>query len=294
MAQTITSSQNALQRSLQTVLDPLGTPVDAKKYLSMAPRLDTLEGKTIYLVDVGFAGGYELLEELRNWFTRRMPGTRTVLKRKPGNMFLDAPDLWAEIKLENDSAVPTAPITTARFSDYIRRDLQAHGMPLRFSFTPYPVVGMTPERLREYVEGNDPVSGAPLARQIIDALTKPLTSDEKKPMLRPSAPRRSRLLEPDTEENLQRLFIENGWTDGLPIVLPTEDRVAEMLEGTSHAADEIVGQMSVAHRGEYTSYTVEKAAVNAVMAGARPEHFPVILEIASTGHPAFPSSTTSF
>jgi hypothetical protein len=167
-------------------------------------------------------------------------------------------------------------------------------MPLRFSFTPYPVVGMTPERLREYVEGNDPVSGAPLARQIIDALTKPLTSDEKKPMLRPSAPRRSRLLEPDTEENLQRLFIENGWTDGLPIVLPTEDRVAEMLEGTSHAADEIVGQMSVAHRGEYTSYTVEKAAVNAVMAGARPEHFPVILAIASTGHPAFPSSTTSF
>jgi hypothetical protein len=105
MAQTITSSQNALQRSLQTVLDPLGTPVDAKKYLSMAPRLDTLEGKTIYLVDVGFAGGYELLEELRNWFTRRMPGTRTVLKRKPGNMFLDAPDLWAEIKNQGHAVI---------------------------------------------------------------------------------------------------------------------------------------------------------------------------------------------
>ncbi len=44
MAQTITSSQSALHRSLQTVLDPLGTPADTKKYLSMAPRLDTLEG----------------------------------------------------------------------------------------------------------------------------------------------------------------------------------------------------------------------------------------------------------
>ncbi len=167
-------------------------------------------------------------------------------------------------------------------------------MPLRFSFTPFPVVGMPAARLREYVEGNDPVSGLPVSGEIIDALTKPLTSEEKTPVLRPAAPQRSRLLKADTEENLQRLFIENGWTDGLPIVLPTEERVAEMLEGTSHAPDEVVGQMAVAHRGEFTSYTVEKVAINAVMAGARPEHFPVILAIASTEQPAFPSSTTSF
>jgi hypothetical protein len=79
--------------------------VDTKKYLSMAPRLDTLEGKTVYLVDVGFAGGYEFLEELRNWFTRNLPDTRTVLKRKPGNMFLDAPDLWAEIKNQGHAVI---------------------------------------------------------------------------------------------------------------------------------------------------------------------------------------------
>jgi len=167
-------------------------------------------------------------------------------------------------------------------------------MPLRFSFTPYPVVGQPVARLREFVEGNDPVTGMPLVGELVDALTKPLTAEEKKPVARPAPPPHSRLLESDTEENLQRLFIENGWTDGLPIVLPTEARVAEMLEGTSHAPDEIVGKMAVAHRGEYTSYTVEKVAINAVMAGARPEHFPVILAIASTGHPAFPSSTTSF
>jgi hypothetical protein len=105
MAQTIASSQSALQRSLQTVLDPIGTPVDTKKYLSMAPRLNTLEGKTVYLVDVGFAGGYEFLEELRNWLSRQMPGTRTALKHKPGNMFLDAPDLWAEIKRQGHAVI---------------------------------------------------------------------------------------------------------------------------------------------------------------------------------------------
>ena len=55
-----------------------------------------------------------------------------------------------------------------------------------------------------------------------------------------SAPR---LLDPDTEDNLQRLFLENNWTDKLPIVLPTEKRVGEMLAHTSHAPDEIVGRM---------------------------------------------------
>lgn len=104
MAQTI-ASPTTLHRALQTVLDPLGTPVETKKYLSMAPRLDSLQDKTIYLVDVGFAGGYEFLEELCNWFSRHMPETRTVLKRKPGNMFMDAPDFWNEIKNQAQAVI---------------------------------------------------------------------------------------------------------------------------------------------------------------------------------------------
>src|SRR5208282_2941176 len=89
-------------------------------------------------------------------------------------------------------------------------------------------------------------------------------------------------------------FLENGWTDGLPIILPTEERVAEMLTGTSHDPSEVVGQMTITTTQEKMEYTVEKVAVNAVMAGARPEHLPVILAIASAQEPAFPSSTTSF
>jgi hypothetical protein len=64
----------------------------------MAPRLDTLNGKTIYLVDVGFGGGYEFLEEAIGWFSRNMPVVKTFLRRKRGNMFLDDPELWAEVK----------------------------------------------------------------------------------------------------------------------------------------------------------------------------------------------------
>ncbi len=105
MAQTAVQTPSTLQRSLLTALDPLGQPVQVKQSLSMAPRLDSLEGKTLYLVDVGFAGGYEFLEEMRAWFARHMPAVQIVLKRKPGNMFMDAPDLWDEIKREAHAVI---------------------------------------------------------------------------------------------------------------------------------------------------------------------------------------------
>ena len=92
-----------------------------------------------------------------------------------------------------------------------------------------------------------------------------------------------RLVEPDTEDNLQRQFLENNWTDGLPIVLPTEKRVAEMLAHTSRKPDEIVGRMQPTEFRVAWEYTVEKVAVNAVMAGARPEYFPVILALGGLG-----------
>jgi hypothetical protein len=183
-------------------------------------------------------------------------------------------------------------MTSARFADYMKQDSQTYGMPLRLSFPPYPIVGMPISVLRQYIEGNDPVTGKPLMHEVIDALTKPITEEEKKGVFQMVS--RSRLIKPDTEENLRRFFLENGWTDGLPIILPTEERVAEMLKGTTHKPDEVVGEMSITDSEERLAYTVEKVGSIAVMAGARPEHLPVILAIASTREAAFPSSTTSF
>lgn len=102
------------------------------------------------------------------------------------------------------------------------------------------------------------------------------------------------LLGPDTEDDLQRLFFEKGWTDGLPIILPTEERVRKMLTGTSHSPDEVVGETFLRNIKKNVKYTVSNIAVMAVMAGARPEHFPVILAIASTNQSAFMPSTTPF
>ena len=76
-------------------------------------------------------------------------------------------------------------------------------------------------------------------------------------------------------------------------MLPTEARVAAMLAGTRRKPDEVVGRMRSTHFREYWEYTVEKVAVNAVMAGARPEYFPVILALAATGVTARSSSSSA-
>ena len=102
-----------------------------------------------------------------------------------------------------------------------------------------------------------------------------------------------RLVDADTEDNLHELFLRNNWTDMLPIVLPTEARVAAMLAGTSRRPDEVVGRMQPTHNRGLWEYTVEKVAVNAVMAGARPEYFPVILALAAAGVSARGSTSSS-
>ena len=163
---------------------------------------------------------------------------------------------------------------------------------MRYTFVPHPIAGTSADVCKKYLEGNDPVTGKPVLEEIIAALTDPLQLEDRETgsIERPTP----RLVDPDSEEALHSIFLKNGWTDNLPIVLPTEARVAEMLKGTSHEPGEIVGRMQPSSPHELWSYTVEKVAVNAVMAGAQPEHFPVILALASTGIPSLSPSTTSF
>jgi hypothetical protein len=163
-------------------------------------------------------------------------------------------------------------------------------------FTPHPVVSMPPSVLRGYIEGKDPVTGKRLVDEVLEALTKPYTEEESRNLAikHPVPPQRKRLLEADTEDNLQQFFFERGWTDGLPVILPTEERVAEMLTGTAQPPDKLVGKPYMVDTQENLRITVETVAIAAVMAGARPEHLPVLLAIASTGHPAIQPSTLPF
>ncbi len=194
--------------------------------------------------------------------------------------------------MESEYGVPTASLQTEPFHDAVTQVAYAHGMPdQRFVYVPQPVMGKSPSELRAYVDGLDPITQRPVMQEVMDALIGPLDdAGSSRAIYDRSTPR---LVEPDTEENLHRLFLENQWTDALPIVLPTEERVQEMLAGTSHDADEVVGTLRPTATREAWEFTVEKVAVNAVMAGATPEYFPVILAMASSGVTARPSTTSS-
>lgn len=171
---------------------------------------------------------------------------------------------------------------------------EAHGFPyLRMSFLPQPTSGQPEALILEKVLGNDPVSGNPFLEQIYDQLTQPLSEEESYSGMMPEyVP--PRLLEPDTAENLEAFFYDQGWTDGLPIILPTEERVAAMIAGSNRYPDEYVGQMQTNPVYPPLTYDVERVAVNAVMAGAKPEHFPVILALAASCDTGLFSSTNSW
>jgi len=88
-----------------TVLTPLGSPPNIT-LKTMAPRLDTLDGKTIYFVDDGFIGGDNLLNEMVDWFKENYPKTTAIYKRKGGGGFeAEDPALWAEMKEKADAII---------------------------------------------------------------------------------------------------------------------------------------------------------------------------------------------
>ena len=83
----------------------------------------------------------------------------------------------------------------------------------------------------------------------------------------------ARSIEVDAMDDPAEVAYDRGWTDGLPVIPPTDLRIARMLGGTTRKPDEIIGLIPP----NLAECTIEKAAINAVMAGCRPEYFPVVL-----------------
>ena len=87
-----------------SVLNPMGYPPKVTQ-LGMAPRLATLEGKTVYLVDCRFDDGDLLMAQMQDWFTENMASVKTVLRSKSGVYTEDDPELFQEIKEKGDALV---------------------------------------------------------------------------------------------------------------------------------------------------------------------------------------------
>jgi len=89
-----------------TVLNPMGTPPPIT-LVPQAPRLNTLDGKTIYFINTGFIGTDRLMSEMMDWFKANYPKTNLVYKDyKSGAGLAElSKDLWAEVSEKGDAAI---------------------------------------------------------------------------------------------------------------------------------------------------------------------------------------------
>lgn len=109
--------------------------------------------------------------------------------------------------------------------------------------------------------------------RIVKALTEPVKSTVKAKNLEPKD---KDIIFTDNLEQVNRHFYENRWTDGLPIIPPTIERVNAFLKYTDRSPDDVLGVL----QPRMGAATVWKVAVNGVMSGCRPEYMPVLLAIA--------------
>jgi hypothetical protein len=104
-AQAQTSRKKGSSAETQLVgCNPKGIP-PAIALSPLAPRLTSLDGKTIYMVDIGFNNGDVFFNEMQRWFQANMPSVKTVYARKAGAYPQDDPKLWAEIKQKGNGVI---------------------------------------------------------------------------------------------------------------------------------------------------------------------------------------------
>lgn len=85
-------------------LNPRGTP-PAVQLIPMAPRLSSLDGKTVYLVSDGFPGADIFLDQVKTWFAKNMPSVKTIYRLKAGGFAADDPKLNAEVKANGNAVI---------------------------------------------------------------------------------------------------------------------------------------------------------------------------------------------
>ncbi|HEV8639543.1 MAG TPA: hypothetical protein VGV13_00410 [Methylomirabilota bacterium] len=163
--------------------------------------------------------------------------------------------------------IPTVIFTAQTFVHDAERTAASLGLPgLPLAVVPRPFTNQKPEAVHQMVEA--------AFEQVIAGLTRPVP--ESGAVDRPALDER---LAYDGEdalaawEAMNRDFRTRGWSDGFPLVAPTERAVAAMLKGTKRAPGE---QIATLEPG-FGIATVEKLAINAVMAGAGPEHLPLLI-----------------
>jgi len=170
--------------------------------------------------------------------------------------------------------MPGVYFTTTEFLDDAKSAARDRGMPeiraLALPADKYYVARGDKARLQLIADAFFP--------QMVDDLTRPLTAEEAHPsqvekQLESANIKITGKSYEDAYAKVNEMFLDSRWADGLPIVPPTPELVKAMEAGTTRSPEDVLGQVAPKNG----TATVEKIAINSVMAGAKPEYFPVIL-----------------
>ncbi len=283
------------------VVSPVGR--SSVKMIEQAPRLETLDGKTIAVVGVSFMT-HVTHPEIKQLILKNYPTAKVILLDEigeagpypaPGVTRKKKEEFQAKLKSMHVDAViagnggcglctpketgsclaaeyigiPSVIIAGPGFADQAYYTAYNNGVPvMRVAVYPGAFATHTTEQLIDNTRNI-------LWPQIVEALTKPITQEE----INRSSIRNHGDLRDDvfygTLDEVNSYFKENKWSDGLPIIPPTYEKVNEFLKYTDYAWDVVVAVLPPAHR----STTTWHVAVNAVMSGCKPEYMPILIAL---------------
>ena len=281
------------------VVSPVGR--GTVQMIEMAPRLSSLEGKTIAIVggsfmarvthpelkrlilkdyptariilldEIGAAGVYPapgVTRRSKDEFQQKLRsmGVNAVISGNCGCGLCTPKEVGSCIAVEY-IGIPAVAIAAPTFTEQVFYTSTNNGLPApRVAEYPGAFASHTTEELLKNTR-------EVLYPQIVKALTTPITAEE----LARSANKNQGGLRDDifygSFQEVNDYFREMNWSDGLPIVPPTFEKVSEFLRFTDMKWDETVTVLPVAHRNT----TVWHVAVNGVMAGCKPEYMPILI-----------------
>ncbi len=286
---TAQKTSKQTKEAVFSVMDPRGTQPPGE-LIPLAPRVSDFNNKTVYIIKSwpeDRSGLQGMTSKTTDAIKYRFPAANVIIKDRNTRYSFDDPQLWKEMKEKKAASfiyvgAPSSSTTAYAFkySAKLEKDgipgmvlmfdslvsvaketRKRIGAPVRYTAVSYPETSL----------GEKQISDAMTI--IIANLTSQLTQEEMKTG-KYEPPRYPRIAFTGTLSQIQDYFYKEGMTDGLPVVPPTEKRVAEMLRGTSHKPDEV---LTAGFPPERLVATVEKVAVNGVMAGCKPEYMPVLL-----------------
>jgi len=280
------------------VLNPEAEMIMASEISIITPRVKELSDRNIGLIWAGKSGGEFFLDALEVLLKKKYPSA-TISRYTRGvgdaeKRILREADTFVYAVGDSGQGAWDSVSMTVKLEKLGKPGVAVFGEHLMYNAKTasyhlgMPSVRMAPLPSMEFYPNRASAeSMMPCAEEvlddIIDALTLPIQPSEKKAGLRlkKAAPDTVRITADNLEsayEKFYQIFMDNDWGDGLPLVPPTPYNVEQMLKATSLAPDTVLGAINAPDgSSDIANVTVEKVAVNAVMAGAKPEYFPVII-----------------